>query len=99
VAAVHLRAGEIRWRGATADPALLPALRPSRAASAPWTELLLHWRKVIERLAGEFAAGVASVQPLPGACRNCHLPGLCRIAAAKQPPAEAEAEGAPNDGA
>jgi len=99
VAAVHLRAGEIRWRGAAADPALLPELRPARAASAPWPELLLHWRQVIERLAGEFAAGVAHVQPLPGACRNCHLPGLCRIAAAKQPPAEVETEGPANDGA
>jgi len=97
IAAVYLRAGQIRWRGAAADPALLPELGRRRAAAPPWPELLLHWRQVIDTLAREFAAGIASVQPLPGACRNCHLPGLCRIAAEKQPPPESESEGAPDD--
>ena len=97
IAAVYLRAGEVLWRGAAADPALLPDLGKTRAATAPWPELLLHWRKVIDTLAGEFAAGVATVQPRPGACRDCHLPGLCRIAAEKQPPPESESEGAPDD--
>jgi RecB family exonuclease len=97
IAAVHLRAGQIRWCGATADPALLPALKPSRAASAPWPELLAHWRRVIDALAGEFAAGVAAVQPLAGACRECHLPGLCRIAPARQPPPDPEVEGTADD--
>ena len=97
IAAVYLRAGEIQRRGAAADPALLPKLGKTKAPSAPWSELLVHWRKVIDTLAGEFAAGVATVQPLPGACRECHLPGLCRIAAEKQPPPESEPEGEPDD--
>ena len=97
VAAVYLPAEGIRWCGAAADPALLPALSRTRGPSAPFPELLAHWRKVIEMLAGEFAAGVAAVQPLAGACKECHLPGLCRIAAAKQPPPDPEIEGLPDD--
>jgi hypothetical protein len=99
IAAVHLRAGGIRWCGATSDPALLPELGRTRAPSAPWPELLAHWRRVIDTLAGEFATGVAPVQPLPGACEHCHLPGLCRIAAERQPPPDAEIEGTPADDA
>jgi RecB family exonuclease len=97
IAAVHLRAGEIRWCGVAADPALMPALSRTRAPSAPWPELLAHWRRVIDTLTGEFAAGLATVQPLAGACKECHLPGLCRIPAARQPPPDPEIEGTPVD--
>jgi probable DNA repair protein len=92
VAAVHLNADEIRWRGAAADAALLPALSRSTAPTAPWPELLAHWRRIIDGLVREFAAGLARVDPLPGACATCHLPALCRIEAARQDEPEADAE-------
>jgi probable DNA repair protein len=79
VAAVHLRAGEVVWRGAAADAALLPPLTPVRGAMPPWGEQLAHWRIVIDRLVGQFVAGVSDVDPRAGACRLCHLPALCRI--------------------
>jgi hypothetical protein len=44
-----------------------------------WNELMAHWQSVIERLAAEFANGHAVVDPLPGACKFCHLSTVCRV--------------------
>ncbi len=90
VAAVHLNVGEVRWRGAVSEAAVLPPLKPARVPSAPWTELLTHWRAVIDRLVNQFVAGDADVDPQPGACRLCHLPALCRIDAVRHAAASDE---------
>ncbi len=92
VAAVHLRAGEVRWRGAAAEAALLPPLTAVRGPSVPWTELLAHWRAVIDRLVNQFVAGDADVDPQIGACRLCHLPALCRVDAVRHAAAESDDE-------
>jgi hypothetical protein len=42
-------------------------------------ELMERWRERIDRLAREFREGRAAVDPLPTACRTCHLHGLCRV--------------------
>ena len=42
-------------------------------------ELMGRWSERIDRLAREFREGRASVDPLPSACRSCHLHGLCRV--------------------
>ncbi|MDE2252444.1 MAG: PD-(D/E)XK nuclease family protein [Gammaproteobacteria bacterium] len=83
VAAVYLNAGEVRWRGAAAQASLLPALGKPRGPAAPWQELRAHWRELTDALAREFVAGAAAVQPLPGACRLCHLGALCRVDAVR----------------
>jgi probable DNA repair protein len=46
-----------------------------------WAEITAHWRAWLERLAGDFAAGHAEVDPKLGAstCRYCHLAALCRV--------------------
>lgn len=45
-----------------------------------WVELKEHWRCTLERLAGEFIAGEAQVDPLtPSSCTWCGLQPLCRI--------------------
>jgi len=88
VAAVYLNPDEVRWRGAAADRAVLPQLPRGRGPVAPWPELLAQWRRLIERLVDDFAAGEAAVDPLPEACRNCHLPALCRIGSARLAEAE-----------
>jgi ATP-dependent helicase/nuclease subunit B len=41
--------------------------------------LLDRWSERIERLAIEFHEGRAAVDPIPTACRSCHLHGLCRV--------------------
>jgi probable DNA repair protein len=79
VAAVHLRAGDVLWRGAVADAALLPPLAQPRGPLPPWRDQLARWQAVIDRLVEQFVDGVADVDPREGACRLCHLPALCRI--------------------
>jgi len=49
--------------------------------TASFDALVAVWRERMTRLAAEFAAGRADVEPNAGACRSCALPGLCRIAA------------------
>jgi hypothetical protein len=44
-----------------------------------WEALQRYWRGNLERLAAEFVAGHAVVDPERDACRYCHLPMLCRI--------------------
>jgi len=41
--------------------------------------LMRVWSRRIEKLAAEFAAGRAVVDPIPTACESCHLHGLCRV--------------------
>jgi hypothetical protein len=91
VAAVHLKAGEVRWRGAAAEPSLLPGLG-GRAPSAPWPELLAHWGRVVERLTREYGAGASAVDPLPGACLFCQLPSFCRVDASRRYLTDPDAE-------
>jgi RecB family exonuclease len=98
VAAVHLNAGEVRWRGAAAQASLLPRLAKPRGPTAPWPELRTHWRTVVDALAGEFAAGTAAVQPQPGACRLCHLGAFCRVDTTRHDAIDPDAEDALADG-
>ena len=44
-----------------------------------WRAQLGVWRSVIERLAADFVAGRAAVDPLRTACGTYHLHALCRI--------------------
>jgi ATP-dependent helicase/nuclease subunit B len=98
VAAAYLNADEVRWRGAAMPDSTLPLSTRARVASAPWPELLRHWRHVVERLAGDFAAGEAAVDPLPDACPHCTLAALCRVAADRlQEPDPAAGPAAGND--
>lgn len=46
---------------------------------ANFAQLVELWRRRIERLAAEFAAGRAEVDPTNIACRSCDLHGLCRV--------------------
>jgi probable DNA repair protein len=49
--------------------------------AATFGALVDVWRERMTRLAAEFAAGQAAVNPSPSACRSCDLQGLCRIGA------------------
>ncbi|MGO9513265.1 MAG: PD-(D/E)XK nuclease family protein [Steroidobacteraceae bacterium] len=49
---------------------------------ASLADLMKLWSQRIERLAAEFAAGRAAVDPTPRACRSCRLHGLCRVPSA-----------------
>lgn len=48
--------------------------------SAHWKELIQQWRQVLEKLADDFYAGHALVDPKnPTVCEQCHMQSLCRI--------------------
>lgn len=57
-------------------------------SQADFAALIDLWSQRIERLAGQFAAGHAAVEPTMRACRTCHLHGLCRVPAALEDAAE-----------
>jgi ATP-dependent helicase/nuclease subunit B len=61
------------------------AVRRSSSAG-DWGALREEWHNNLERLATEFIAGVAGVDPLPGACNYCGLQSLCRVDIAPQIP-------------
>jgi RecB family exonuclease len=87
VAFSFLRADGCSYQGAGEAPAPLPDLE----VSADWQAQLREWRGVVERLAGEFAAGAAAVNPSARrVCRYCHLHALCRIEEIDGPSAEDE---------
>jgi len=82
IALARVRAGDVGLVGLSADPQLLPGRSSSwNPPHATWEALVDHWSSVLERLAIQFADGVAAVDPkrLPQTCRFCDLPTLCRI--------------------
>jgi probable DNA repair protein len=82
VAFAQLKTGKLRFRGWARDEGVLPG-----AKQVPWEEQMQAWRRVIERLAGEFLAGRAPVAPkdAPKTCEYCGLAALCRIHEQRRP--------------
>ena len=82
IALARVRAGDVGFSALAADPDLLPGRsNPVEGSVRNWSALVDHWSDVLERLAMQFAAGDAAVDPkrLPQTCRYCDLPTLCRI--------------------
>ena len=78
----RVRIGDVGLTGLAADPDLLPGRSNQwKGQHASWSVLVAYWSHVLERLAMQFAAGQAAVDPkrLPQTCRYCELPTLCRI--------------------
>ncbi len=88
---------ERKFVGVAAREGLLPEVRSLERARQPalrgrlWQDLLAEWKAVAARLASEFAGGLASVDPVDGACKHCALASLCRIDEPSLVPAEGEA--------
>ena len=53
-------------------------LLPESKVAFDWARLLGQWRAQVERLAQAFVRGEARIEPLPEACKRCHLQGGCR---------------------
>jgi probable DNA repair protein len=99
VAFAQLRPGDMRLLGLARDGELLPgtaAFADSKLAGAygDWEGLLAAWRRELEKLAADFAAGLAAVDPKDPrkTCEFCEQGPLCRIAE-RRGTAEAEEEG------
>ncbi len=66
-------------------PARKFALTEDKEKGFDWDAIAERWWAWLDALAGDFAAGRASVDPKLAAmtCRRCHLGGLCRVDAAR----------------
>ena len=84
LATVDLRPREITYSGIAARADLLPgvaalAVPPGEDAGAAWATQHARWRECLAGLIGAYLAGDARLDPLPGACRRCHVIDLCRV--------------------
>ncbi|HEX8713627.1 MAG TPA: PD-(D/E)XK nuclease family protein [Terracidiphilus sp.] len=85
LAFAKMRAGRMEFAGRIgyAQGTLLSALSARDAlVRQPFTaEMLIDWRDDIERLARDFLAGRAEVNPrdFPKTCERCNLQALCRV--------------------
>ena len=50
-----------------------------KPTARPWAEQRQQWQLALTDLAQALRDGDATVTPRKGACRYCHLQGLCRI--------------------
>lgn len=83
MATVNVTAREVRFDGISATEKLLPKVTgvkgPEGRSEDAWQLRVHEWRAVVERLARDFAAGRAPVDPLPRACDYCHVASVCRV--------------------
>jgi ATP-dependent helicase/DNAse subunit B len=83
MATVNVTAREVRFDGIAASEGLLPRVAGVKAAAGQpldaWQSRVQEWRRLVERLAGAFAAGQAAVDPKPQACDFCHVASVCRV--------------------
>ena len=79
IAFAQVKAGEMKFAALAADETLLPVWKS--LPDIGWDAQVAEWRRVLARLATEFAAGEAAVQPKDSrtTCRNCEVQPLCRI--------------------
>ena len=85
MATVNVTAREVRFDGIANSPGLLPRVKGVEAAlgtdpNDAWPTRRQEWLSRIERLAADFLAGRAVVDPKPDACDYCHVASVCRIA-------------------
>jgi probable DNA repair protein len=100
IAFAGVGAAAARYVGVARDGAAIEGMKAAEAFELTeakekgftWPEVTAHWRAWLERLAADFAAGRAAVDPkrVPDTCRICHLATLCRVEAAPEPDAAGE---------
>ncbi|MGH6612328.1 MAG: PD-(D/E)XK nuclease family protein, partial [Burkholderiaceae bacterium] len=82
IALARVRVGDVGITAYTAEAGLLPGKFDYWKNRFPsWDALVDHWSIVLDRLAAQFAAGDAAVNPkyVSRTCRYCDLPTFCRI--------------------
>jgi probable DNA repair protein len=82
IAYAELRAEGVSASGLAVDDAAWPELESvALAPGGTWASLVAWWRRHLETLGAEIAAGHAAVSPrvAPSPCRNCGLQPVCRI--------------------
>jgi probable DNA repair protein len=86
VAFARVRSGDTGYAGVARNTEPFPGLKVPGTRGWPrdydsWEQLLAAWRRRLEALAAEYAAGDARLAHDPArACEYCHLGAFCRIA-------------------
>ena len=82
----QLQASELAFKGISEETGLVPKVKSyqemKQTKELPsWSAVLDNWKTTVEKLASDFRAGKAQVDPLRQAntCRYCELSSLCRI--------------------
>ena len=78
---VSTECGGVGWGPGMPAIIVLAADDGQRGEHGDWTALVAAWQAELEKLAAQFAAGHAAVDPkrLPQTCQYCDLGPLCRI--------------------
>lgn len=87
IAFAQLRPGESGFKGVAREAGVLPGVDAWDAAAkqveehGPWRELPARWQETLSRLAAEYSAGRAEVDPKSGpqTCTWCEQQAFCRI--------------------
>jgi len=78
----QLKKGDSQYIGVSNSTAFFSALKnldKVKASTQDWTSQLLNWQAINTRLANDFVAGDARVNPTKKACEYCDLTSVCRI--------------------
>jgi len=81
----QIRAAEMSFNGISRDKDQIPGATPWSKQKyarefASWDALMQSWRTILEKLAEDFIAGIAPVDPKNSStCNFCELSGVCRI--------------------
>ncbi|HEX3850068.1 MAG TPA: PD-(D/E)XK nuclease family protein, partial [Polyangiaceae bacterium] len=102
MATVNVTAREVRFDGIANSAELLPKVKGVEGAFGTdpldaWPTRRDEWVARVERLAADFVAGRAVVDPKPGACDYCHVASICRIADRVETSDVSDAGGASDD--
>ena len=73
----QVKAGKMKFKALARDNNLLPDVK----ADSEWMQRVVSWRTDLTRIAENFSAGDAKVNPkkYPDTCRTCDLQPFCRI--------------------
>ena len=93
LAVQHLTPKAVVYQGIADDSERLPRVAALEAGTGGWQQQQVAWRRSVQRLAEDFVAGKAGVDPADDACRNCHLQAFCRVGDPRDEGAAQDAEG------
>ncbi|MDT8364566.1 MAG: PD-(D/E)XK nuclease family protein [Nitrosomonas sp.] len=86
IAFAQIRIDKITFKGVAIDDAYAPdissfAQLPLTRDYPDWSAVMTDWQQTLEKLAADFIAGLAEVNPkqYPQTCTHCTLQPLCRI--------------------
>jgi probable DNA repair protein len=75
-----IRVGDLQFKGLADQGLAPPGMKKMNMEAYPlFGEQRAVWKRVLEKLADNFSAGHAEVDPKRDACEHCKLKALCRI--------------------